>query len=84
VRRVRIHDLRHAAATYLFAEGVDLKVVQATLRHTRLSTTSDIYTHVLEEVQRGAADSMDTVLGDLTQAKPTAKRAAAKKRGKAA
>jgi integrase len=84
VRRVRIHDLRHAAATYLFAEGVDLKVVQATLRHTRLSTTSDIYTHVLEEVQRGAADSMDTVLGDLTQAKPTTKRTAAKKKGKAA
>ncbi len=33
-------------------EGVDLKVVQATFPHTRLSTTSDIYIHVLAEVQR--------------------------------
>ncbi len=50
------------------------------MRHTRLSTTSDIYTHVLEEVQRGAADSMDTVLGDLTKPKETV----AKKKGTAA
>ncbi len=48
--------------------------VQATLRHTRLSMTSDMYTHVLEEVQRAAADSMDTVLGDLTKPKKTAAR----------
>jgi len=46
------------------------------------ATTSDIYTHVLGEVQHGAADSMDTVLGDLTQAKPTVKKTAATKKGK--
>jgi len=50
------------------------------LRHTRLSTTSDIYTHVLEEVQRAAADSMDTVLGGFL----IAGTATAKKRRKAA
>lgn len=66
VRRYRVHDLRHACATYLFAEGLDLKVVQATLRHTRLSTTSDVYVHVLEDVQRGAADRMDDVLGAVS------------------
>ncbi len=70
------------AACHRGRDPCDLKVVQATLRHTRLSTTSDIYTHVLEEIQRGAADSMDTVLGDLTQAKPTVKKTAATKKGK--
>ena len=65
VRPVRVHDLRHAAATYLFAAGVEMKTIQQTLRHSRLSTTADVYTHVLAEVQRAAADRMDDVLGAL-------------------
>lgn len=64
-RRVRIHDLRHAAGSYLFAAGTDIKVIQKTLRHTRMATTADIYTHVFEETQRAAADSMEGVLVDL-------------------
>lgn len=72
-RRIRIHDLRHAAGSFMFAAGVDLKVVQKTLRHTRLATTADIYTHVFEETQRAAAESMDGVLVDL-QAKRRQKR----------
>ncbi|MEV4222379.1 site-specific integrase [Nonomuraea sp. NPDC049725] len=64
--RIRIHDLRHACATFLFAEGADIKVIQSVLRHARKSTTEDIYTHVLDEVKRGAADTMDGVLSSLT------------------
>jgi site-specific recombinase XerD len=67
VGQFRIHDLRHAAATYLFADGIDLKIVQATLRHSRLSTTADLYTDVLEEVQRTAADRMNGMLARLTR-----------------
>lgn len=63
----RIHDLRHAAATFLFAEGLDPKVIQATLRHTRHATTMDIYTEVLEEVRAGAAVTMNGVLKSLTK-----------------
>jgi len=66
VRQCRIHDLRHACGTFLYAKGVDLKVIQGVLRHTRLATTSEIYVHLLEEVRGGAADTMDAVLVDLT------------------
>jgi integrase len=66
VRRLRVHDLRHASATFMLAAGVDLKVIQATLRHSRLSTTADVYAHVLDEVQRQAADRMDGVLRNLS------------------
>jgi integrase len=65
VRRLRVHDLRHATATFMLAAGVDLKVIQATLRHSRLSTTADVYAHVLVDVQRAAADRMGDVLGKL-------------------
>lgn len=65
VRHVRLHDLRHSAATFMFAAGVDLKLVQTTLRHSRLATTADIYAHVLDDVQHQAAERMDVMLRGL-------------------
>lgn len=42
IRKVRLHDLRHSAASFMLVQGVDMKVVQATLRHSRMSTTADL------------------------------------------
>ena len=65
VEPVRVHDLRHTAASLLLQRGVDLKVVQQMLRHSRLSTTADIYAHVNEEMERAAAAKMDEILTQL-------------------
>ncbi|MEU9018587.1 tyrosine-type recombinase/integrase [Actinomadura sp. NPDC048394] len=61
---VRLHDLRHGAATFLLAAGYDLKVVQQTLRLSSLAIAADIYTSVLPQLaQQSAEDAAAVVLG---------------------
>ncbi len=60
---VRIHDLRHTAATLLLTQGVHPRVVMETLGHSQIGVTLDTYSHVLPALQRDAADEMDKALG---------------------
>jgi integrase len=53
---VRLHDLRHGAASLALQAGADLKVVQDQLGHSSIVTTADTYVSVLPEVARKAAE----------------------------
>lgn len=44
---IRVHDLRHTAATFLFSQGKHPSEVQALLGHSTVTLTLDTYTHVL-------------------------------------
>lgn len=54
---VRLHDLRHGAASLMLAAGVDLKVVQEALGHSSITLTADTYSSVFTEVAAAAAEA---------------------------
>ncbi len=62
VRRIRIHDLRHTAATLALGGGAHPKLVQEMLGHADISITLDIYSHTTEEMHRDAAERIGRLL----------------------
>ncbi|MGH2507600.1 MAG: tyrosine-type recombinase/integrase [Ktedonobacteraceae bacterium] len=60
---MRIHDLRHSAATLLLASGVSPKVVQELLGHSDIKVTLGIYGHVIPGMQEKVIEVMDKHLG---------------------
>lgn len=60
--RSRFHDLRHAAATFLLAQGFTLEDVKNLLGHSSIVLTSNTYGHVLEQRQEQVAAGMDAAL----------------------
>ena len=59
---IRLQDTRHTNATLLCGAGVDPKTVQARLGHADISTTMNIYVHVLQENGRKAAELIDYIV----------------------
>jgi integrase len=59
----RFHDLRHACASLLLAQGVPARVVMETLGHSEISLTLNTYSHVMPSAGREAAERMDQLLG---------------------
>ena len=55
---VRFHDLRHTFSTLAIQSGVDAKTVAGMLGHYSAAFTLDTYTHVTEQMKRGAAEKI--------------------------
>ena len=60
--RIRFHDLRHTCATLLLSRNVNPKIVSEMLGHASISITLDIYSHVLPDMQDGAARALEDAL----------------------
>lgn len=56
--KCRFHDLRHLCASIMLLQGVNVKVAQERLGHKDISTTMNIYSHVLPSSAKEAADKI--------------------------
>jgi integrase len=67
-KHTRFHDLRHSCATLLIVMGVHPRVVMEILGHSQISTTMNIYAHVLPRVQREAITGLDVLFAETKPA----------------
>lgn len=67
VQHIRLHDLRHTAATLLLEADVHPKVVSDILGHSSIAITMDRYAHVSDALQRAATSRLGDVLRGETK-----------------
>jgi integrase len=58
---IRVHDLRHTAASLHLLKGTHPKVVQEMLGHSTITLTLDTYSHVAPGMHAAAAKQMDSL-----------------------
>ena len=61
---VAIHTLRHSYATHLLEAGLNLRLIQRYLGHTRLETTM-LYLHLTQKGHEDAYERINTVMRGL-------------------
>lgn len=61
VPMARVHDARHTAGTLMLAQGVDIRVVQALMGHSKITVTEG-YVHVADKMAREATGRMGASL----------------------
>jgi integrase len=62
VKRISVHGLRHTAATLMLNDGQPVHVVAARLGHSETSTTWNVYSHVLRDTHKSAAEALGKLL----------------------
>ena len=56
------HKFRHSQASILYASGTDVVTISKRLGHKQVSTTQNIYAHLMEKSDREAANMIDALL----------------------
>ncbi len=62
LRRVRFHDLRHTYAALQIALDENFKFIQQQMGHASITTTMDLYGHLLPEASEGAGERLDALI----------------------
>lgn len=70
---VRLHDLRHGAATLAHAAGADLKDIQEMLGHSSITITADTYTSPAPRSRRRHRRGRSLALGQVAWVCPHAR-----------
>lgn len=66
IKALRVHDLRHTAASVWLGAGADPKVVQRMLGHASAAMTMDLYGHLIDQNLWDAAKRVGESTGDTS------------------
>ena len=67
VRRVRLHDTRHSAATTMLEAGEPVHIVSQILGHSKPSITLDVYSHAIDRGGQLAGERLTALLTEHAQ-----------------
>lgn len=59
------HSLRHTHVAYLLAHDVDIYVISKRLGHSNISTTTNVYSYLIDEYKTRTNDHIESVLNNL-------------------
>jgi integrase len=62
IKKVKVHELRHTAATLLAQATGDIHAVQKVLGHSQVSLTSNLYAHATDELTQNALHKLEQLL----------------------
>ena len=65
---LRIHDLRHSAASLMISSGAQVKAVQRALGHASAAITLDVYAGLFDDDLEALADAMTERYGEADAA----------------
>lgn len=64
-RKLDVHALRHTCGAWLAEAGIQPKVIQQVMRHASITTTFDLYGHLMPGMMEDAIDQLGDALGAL-------------------
>jgi integrase len=64
IAALRVHDLRHTAASLMISSGASIKAVQRQLGHATATMTLDLYGHLYDDDLDALADALDRRLAE--------------------
>ena len=59
---IPLHGLRYTSATLLISQNIDIRTVSNLLGHAQTSTTMNIYSHSLQQLDSKAAETLENLL----------------------
>lgn len=62
IEGIHPHKFRHTMASILFFNGMDSITISKRLGHAKVSTTTDIYSHIIKQADEAASDCIADVL----------------------
>lgn len=65
LKKITFHELRHTNASLLINSNIDINSVSKRLGHANVSTTLNIYTHVLDKSKEEMANKMNEILKNV-------------------
>ena len=61
IPRINPHSFRHSQASLLFFNGNDAITISKRLGHAKVSTTTDIYSHIMQKADEVASDTLANI-----------------------